>query len=316
MDVLTHHRFRRWVTRALRLGLCAKLLVACEAPSAPESLFESQEMSAEMVNNSGTDESDVDADRELEYLSTVEGAWVHYSQVSTCVDIGSSLEQYNRSLYTVRVTEREHGALLERWEACEIDLTPVISVRARVPEALRSSVYPLETKGGLIVGQAPSQRYQSAPIVELWGVEMEQALIESMPDSAEDERIYDMDEDDRVGVTLEIGDACLAYMAQRRITTYQGTFTAPDTIEGEALSVTEQFIIDASAPICKTSYQTRSNPARSHFERIRVDGRGGSINLDLDGDGDVSCEELSVGRDLLFIERLEITDLDNMSCQR
>ena len=325
MDILKHHlqgihSLRDdYQAKDLPPLLCtclALLIFSCDAPEAPKSLFNTQEVSQISGEESNTLTGGENEQAMVEFIPSLEGAWVHYSQVSTCVDIGSSLEQFNRSLYTVQVVMSDHGALTEVWEACEIDLTPVISVRARVPEALRGRVYPIETTGALVVGQPPSQRYISAPLAEIWGIEMSAPLIDPMPTTPEDDRIYDMDEDGQVGVTLEIGDACLAYMTQRRITSFHGEFTAPDTIEGEALSVTEQYIIDASAPICKTSYQTRSNPSRSHFERIRIDGRGGSINLDLDGDGAVSCEELSIGRDALFIERLVITELDQESCRR
>lgn len=287
---------------------------SCEAPQPPESPFQNRDDT--QVAGEQVEEPQAGEEREVEYVPSLEGAWIHYSQVSTCVDLGSSLEQLNRSLYTVQVSMTDHGGLIETWEACEIDLTPVISVRARVPEALRKRVYPIETSEGLIVGQPPSQRYSSAPLIELWGLDMSAPLTDPMPSSPEDTRIFDMDEDGQVGVTLEIGDACLAYMTQRRITYYHGVFTAPDMIEGEAHSVTEQYIIDASAPICKTSYQTRSNPARSHFERLRVDGRGGALNLDENGDGAVSCEELSTQRNVLFIDRLVISELDQQSCQR
>ena len=289
---------------------------ACQPPSPPMSQFEEIESNPSMGGEDTRAGSDGQDQTPLAFQERLDGAWLHYSQISTCVDIGSSLEQYNRSLYTVQVTQSEHGGLLERWEACEIDLSPVISVRAQVPEALRQSVYPIETDAGLVIGLPPSQRYASAALIELWGVEMENPLLDPMPKDTDDERLYDMDLDGEVGGTLRIGDACLAYMAQRRVTHYHGVFTAPDTIEGEALSITEQYIIDASSPLCKTAYQTRSNPNRSVFKRLRIDGRGGAINLDLDDDGSVSCDELSIGRNELFIERLAIIELDHSNCQR
>ena len=284
---------------------------ACQAPEVPNTGFEPQQITE---NNESNELQNGEGNRSLSYQATLDGYWVHYSQVSTCVEIGSSLEQYNRSLYLVHVTQSTHGALSERWEACEIDLTPVISVKAQVPEALRDSVYPIDTRGGQVVGSPPNQYYTSGAFLELWGINMEDPLIDPMPFTSDDRRVYDMDEDGEVGVTLQIGDACMAYMVQRRITHYYGDLTAADRIDGEALSVTEQLIIEASAPICKTAYQTRSNPKRSHFSRIRVDGLGGAVNLDINDDGTVDCTEVQMARNQLFVETLMITELDHDQC--
>jgi hypothetical protein len=256
-----------------------------------------------------------DETRELTYQETLDGVWAHYSQASTCVDIGSSLEQINRTLYRVKLTQKPHGGITEEWEACEIDLTPVISVQVRVPERLRQSLYPLTTNAGQVVGSPPQQLYVSGPVVELWGVAMDEPTLDPMPVDADDERIYDMDGDGEIGTTIQIGDTCQAYMVQRGQTSYSGVLTAPDVVEGEALSVTEQLIIEASSPLCKTSYQTRSQPDRSFFKRVRIDGRGGSLNFDLDDDGDVSCEELMMGRDALFDQYFEAQEVDDESCR-
>ena len=176
----------------------------------------------------------------------------------------------------------------------------MINVQARVPEALRQSVYPLTTQQGLLVGNPPQQIYNSGPVAEIWGVQFDNPLIDPMPSLVDDERIYDMDEDGELGVTLYIGDTCLAYMTQRRITHYQGELVEPDEIRGEALSTTEQYIMEASAPICKTAYQTRSNPNRSQFARIRIDGQGGAMNFDENQDGKVDCTELLSQRERLL----------------
>jgi hypothetical protein len=299
-----HHLYQVFIVVAMTLN-------ACEAPPPPQGHFETQ--TSIFMGGQEQNQADDEA-RKLSYQSALDGDWVLFSQVSTCVDIGSSLEQYNRSLYLIHVTQSAHGGLTEVWEACEIDLTPVISVRAQIPEALRQSVYPLETRRGQVVGTPPEQRYTSGALLELWGVVMDEPLIDAMPTTPADERLFDMDEDGEAGVTLQIGDACMAYMAQRRITHYHGQMIAPDRIEGEALSVTEQYIIDASAPICKTSYQIRSNPARSHFSRVRVDGRGGAINLDINGDEKVDCTEVQAARNQLFVETLILIELDHDAC--
>lgn len=294
------------------LSLSSITSISCNMPSTPQGHFEAQtveEASAGTIN-----EAQAGVPAMLNYQETIDGYWAHYSEVSTCVAIGSSLEQINRSFYLVKVEQSPHGAVQESWEACQIDLTPVISVQARVPEALRQSVYPFTTQQGLLVGNPPQQIYNSGPVAEIWGVQFDNPLIDPMPSSVDDERIYDMDEDGELGVTLYIGDTCLAYMTQRRITKYQGELVEPDEIRGEALSVTEQYIMEASAPICKTAYQTRSNPNRSQFARIRIDGLGGAMNFDVNQDGKVDCTELLSQRERLFPGRLQVMEVDHEAC--
>ena len=332
MDVLTHHKALSaslsvssntslssplGVSLTLFLSILAVSSAGCDTPDAPPSAFEPQRINTG-GDTSGGESASSGAQLtlgELSYQESLEGMWVHYSQVSTCVDIGSSLEQFNRSLYLVELNELPHGGIIETWEACEIDLTPVITVQARVPERLRASVYPLETRSGQVSGAPPEQFYVSGPLIELWGVSMDDPRVDPMPVDADDERISDTDGDGQVGVTLSLGDACEAYMIQRRQSSYTGSLTAPHLIEGEILSVTEQLILDASAPLCKTSYQTRSHPERSIFTRVRVDGRAGSFNLDADQDGTVSCDEVLAARNVLFDQIFELREVDDSSCQ-
>ena len=229
---------------------------------------------------------------EVEFTRSPNGVWAHWSEVSTCVDIGQSIEQINRTLYRVEIEATPQGTLRETWQACQIELTPVISVQAQVPEPLRQSVYPFEHRSAQQIGLPPDVTYLSGPVIETWGVELNDSLLDEMPTELDDERIYDQDQDEKPGVTLQIGQACEAYMLQRRITRYVGQFTQGDQIEGRAYSTTEQKILDASSPLCKTAYQTRSNMERSRFTRIRVDGQAGSLNLDLDEDGEVKCTEI------------------------
>jgi len=244
-------------------------------------------------------------------LPSLDGTWLHLSEVSTCVDLGSSIEQLNRTLYLVHSEQRAHGALVERWEACEIELTPVISIQASVPEALRASVYPLETDMGQTVGVGLERRYSSGALVELWGVRLERPASDPFPTAPDDERILDLDADGHPGATLLVGSACEAYLAQRRVTHFVGQQVAFGRLEGEALSSTEQLIVDASSPICKTPYQTRSHPARSRWTRVRVDGASGAPSYDLNEDGEVSCDEVRSARADLF----ELLTPDDSSCR-
>ena len=270
----------------ISLFACLFLNLSCTPPNPNQnSLFENQqiEKQADMrIFKAG----------EVEFTDTPEGVWAHWSEVSTCVDIGQSIEQINRTLYRVDIEATPQGTLKETWQACQIELTPVISVQAQVPEPLRQSVYPFEHRSAQQIGLPPNVTYLSGPVIETWGVDLADPLLDEMPNEADDDRIYDQDQDEHLGVTLQIGQACEAYMLQRRITRYVGQFTQGDQIEGQAYSTTEQKILDASSPLCKTAYQTRSNTERSRFIRRRIDGQAGAINLDTNEDGEIKCTEI------------------------
>lgn len=289
------------------ISLC---LLSCEAPEAPDSQFSAQKI--EETDIAAMTELAVGDNRDsIPPLATLDGTWVHLSEVSTCVDLGNSIEQINRSLYLVQSEQQSNGALIEHWEACEIELTPIITIQASVPEALRQSVYPIETHNAQSSGVGLSRRYSSGPLVELWGLTMEEATTDPFPTEADDQRILDLDADGYPGVTLFIGGACEAYLAQRRVTHFIGRQVAFGRLEGEALSNTEQLIIDASSPICKTPYQTRSNPERNRWVRERVDGVGGARNYDLNADGVVSCDEIRLATSELF----EVMTPDDQTCR-
>jgi hypothetical protein len=305
LTISSKHRLR-----AL-LFLCGiSNLAGCTSPQPPKSEYPSREVPEER------DPSDpLLTEGERVYLPTLNGQWLHYSQISTCVEIGSSLEQLNRSLYLVSVEQLEHGGLIESWRACDIDLTPVLTVQARVTQSVKDSVYPIVSDRGQTAGLYAEQVYLSGPIAELWGVNMDHSSIDPFPTEASDPRIFDSDGDGNPGVTLLVGSACEAYIIQRRLSQYAGHFVQPDRIEGEAISVTEQLVADASQAICKTPYQTRSNPSGSRFTRLRVDGRGGAINLDLDEDGTVTCAEVVSRREVLLESSFEVLEVDDASCR-
>ncbi len=285
----------------LYMILIVPLFYACDAPPAPDTSKQipNQQIQEEQMIQIMTGEKI--------YLPTITGTWLHYSQTSTCVDLGRSIEQLNRTLYLVETTQQDHGVLSEKWQACQIELSPIIGIQAKIPPSLQASVYPVNTEQGLVIGKLDHIKYQSGPLVELWGANFEHPMSDPFVISSDDPRIEDKDMDGNIGVTLEIGSACKAYMVQRNISFAQGIFVEEDRIKGDILATSEQTILDASAPLCKTKYSTRDQPERSIFERVRIDGQGGSVNLDLDGNGKIKCEEVIEAKDQLF-DRLALND--------
>lgn len=282
---------------------CFVLLLSCSADTANHA-FEPQTQKTSSNEDLGINVEQTEAF----YLESLSGTWLHWSEVSTCVKIGEAhLEQINRTLFLVDVEHLAHQNLIETWTACQIELTPVFGQQARIPDALKNSVYPLTTLYGYALGANQETQYTSGPMSEIWGLSLENETIDDMPTMIDDPRIIDQDKDNQPGVTLEIGDTCQAYLTQRRITHYLGSFVKADEISGMALSQTEQFIVDASSGFCKTPYQTRANPQRSHFKRFRIDGKGGALDLDVNQDSILTCDEILPYKTALF-QIMEVND--------
>ena len=72
-----------------------------------------------------------------------------------------------------------------------------------------------------------------------------------------------------------------------------GTFTAPNQIDGDSVTVTDSNVLGSSEPLCGVDPRITANDRHSRFRMVRVDGAGESIDLDVDGDGVVTCAEVS-----------------------
>lgn len=310
----------------------ALVFAACAPEANVEGNFDDQQVGT-VDGGSGDSVGDVDA----QIVPTIDGTWLHYHQMSTCVDLGqASVELVNRTLYIVESEESadEFGTLTERWTACDIELSEVFGLLPRITPALLEHGFPFETRQGLVTGTSIGARYASGAVPELWGLEMDEPASEPMPSnddctrvpgdasavSCDDDRIIDMDRDGNPGATLRFNDGvCEAYVVQRTTNFFQGQFVRPDRIEGNpdgpfggAVGVTGQVVLDATTSFCTTEYETRSNDAFSGWARQRIDGRGGALNLDANGDGSITCDEVVDAGPQLFARRANNDD----SCER
>ena len=297
---------------AMVLGACAPT----EGPS--QTGFEDQ------VADLGVDvgsSSELTRDTEAQQVERLSGTWLQYSQLSSCVDVGSqSFDTYSRTIYLVDVEHDDFGVTRETWRGCDIDLTPLLNLQGVLKTENLETIFPVVTVGGLATSTAVGGGYASAPMAELWGLDLEDPVNDEFPSGPDDSRIIDSDGDGHPGATLVFGtNVCDAYLFQRTSTIYSGSFVAFDRIEGTAVSTTEQVIIDATTMFCKTRYDSRPNDSRNIFARQRVDGAGGSIDLDLDGDGEVTCSEVQGEHEnftpvtAALFDRI---DLDDSVCSR
>lgn len=310
------------------------LVGACVPESGGEGLFDAQQLGrADVVDDGGLLPGEIEA----VVVPELDGTWLHYHQMSTCVDVGQgSFELVNRTLYIVETTESadDFGTLQESWTACDIELSPVLGLTPRLPEGQYTFGYPFTTEQGLVTGTAVGSRYASGAVAELWGLTMTEPVSEPMPSLADctrvpgspsavscaDDRVIDMDQDGLPGITLTFNDGvCQAFVVQRTTNYFQGEFVRPDRIEGNpsgpyggAVGYTGQVILDATTPLCTTTYSTRSNDAYSGWARQRIDGLGGSLDLDTNADGVIECDEVVDVAPSLFNRRPS----NDVQCER
>lgn len=265
------------------------LLAACQ-PEATEGLYGPQGQDVD----AGADLPDLPnqpGGQNLVDFTDMDGTWAQVRDFSTCVAVAGVTETRSRTLLRVQVRQ-EGRRLIETQEVCSLRTTPVLGVETVIPEAVFLNSNPRHGESFLF-GRRPGGLYQSGPVPSTWGLALEDPLTDEMPagDDPEDERIIDSDRDGQPGATLKLGgDFCDLWVVQRDVASMSGTLQADGSIEGSGTTVTDQVVLGASNEFCGQSFATTPNPGGGYFKMVRVDARG--VNLDTDGDGEVSCQEI------------------------
>ncbi|MEE2789845.1 MAG: hypothetical protein VX589_21065, partial [Myxococcota bacterium] len=172
-----------------------------------------------------------------------------------------------------------------------------LDLRTVVPRPLTDGL-PTRDVSGFLVDRSPGSAYVTEAFSDLWGVSV-LANSESLPDSSDDERVVDQDEDGQPGVTLKVtndsGDEiCEVYVVQRTIFQLEGTVVSRRRVSGEVRSTSSKTVLASSAALC-ASGDIAPSFAPSRFFLVRIDGREEGIDLDEDMSGRVDCDEVRSG---------------------
>lgn len=220
---------------------------------------------------------------------TMDGTWLVVHESSLCI-IG--VEQVSTSDYLVEITQ-EGFSLKEKRRLCAVDLSPVLGLTVTVPAAAFESVDFVQLDRGVLTGLAQGAGYTSSLEVALWGMQLKEPYAEVLPTSVDDVRVLDADEDGFPGVTFDVGEGtCQRYAVQRQLIQYQGTFMTPHRVEGTSVALTEAVALDGSSALCKSAPALLPNDRYNRFIMVRVDGRGGTFDADVNGDGEITCGEI------------------------
>lgn len=240
---------------------------------------------------------------------TMQGTWLMLHEGSTCV---INDEQLTHAWYIVEIDEIDR-VLRESRRLCRVDLSPILGLRVLIPEAVRDSIDFIDVDRGYASSLRVGGSYSSSTEVALWGLDLENPLEDTLPAEATDPRVIDGDNDEQPGVTFEIENStCRRYQGQRQIIRYDGVFVTPNALEGTSINLTDIKVYGSTEPLCGIAPPVISNDAHSRFKMVRVDGAGGALDLDQDGDGKISCAEAAPA----FDEVLTIRSADRANCAR
>lgn len=220
-------------------------------------------------------------------VGSLNGTWLLVHEQSSCI---LRQEQLALTDYLVEI-EQTGQSLRERRRVCALTLSPVLGLSITVPEAAYRTIDFVEIDRGIISSAQTGGRYSSSTEVGLWGVTLEDVLEDPLPREADDPAVKDADEDGNPAVTFLVGDSCARYNVQRQVIRYDGSLVAPNRVEGGSTSITEAVALGSSRPICGSSPSLQVNDRFNRFVMVRVDGLGGAYNADVNGDGQISCEE-------------------------
>ncbi len=271
------------LTGPLSFIVVALGLAACE-PTPMPSGFDAQTFDSVTTDAvaPGSDATATGAD--------LSGIWVLVTDWSTCVAIGDEIELRNYELSRVEIVQ-DGMQLREFRQDCSISNTPILGMTTVVPLVVLQTAG-LMKSSAFFPAHGPDAPYTGGVEVQAWGLNFPSGNpeTEAMPADANDPRVVDSDGDGHPGVTLKVGGVCDLYAVQRAVMERTGKMNSDGSLSGEATRHVMQVALGASQGFCAQPFATVSNQISNKWKLLRVDKQG--MNLDQDGDGDVSCSEI------------------------
>ncbi|MCA9544853.1 MAG: hypothetical protein KC613_10700 [Myxococcales bacterium] len=256
------------------------------------------------------------------------GTWAVFIEDRKCLSaVGAKVENIIWSWFRVEVVDARAPddtgvrVLRQTGELCTQELSPLIGgLRTIVPDAVVNAL-DVQPWGAFLQGSAAGSGYLTSEWLDLWGAEGVSPG-EPVPSEVDDPRVIDLDGDGNPGVSFVVGnaaggEACRVFVVQRTKYEMTGVVVDSSRIEGAVDSVIEQNVLDSTSPLCGGSNEYVVSPSPSRFVMIRVDGKGGGLDLDLNDDGTVDCAEIAEGQQILMgggmVQRV---DPDNEVCRQ
>jgi hypothetical protein len=277
--------------------ITALSLTACE-PSVGEAVFDDQTLDA------GSDvQGDAIGTVSGRGAGTMTGTWVNIHEQSLCVTFIARPEEALNVTFEVVEMEQTGNRVTETREVCSLDVGPLFGFSNTFPQAAARSVNPIVVEDSFVSGLDIGGSYASGTELQLFGLDMPDGwdyLEGELPTEPDQAGVFDGDGDGNPGITLLVQNSCEMYVIQRSAIRYLGTFTTPNQIDGKSITFQNQNLMGTSEVLCSANREIYPNDRSSRFRMVRADGLGGSLNLDADGDGDVTCDEVVARKNELW----------------
>jgi len=195
---------------------------------------------------------------------------------------------------------------------CQVTLPPVTSVAGTVttetPPAFLAAL-PVVTDETTLTSRALGAPLLPPESLVVVGAELANPRTDPLPTSPDDERVRDDDEDGEPGVTVISslgGEQHATYRNRGQLMGRVQSSTRIDgSIPGELIAVTETSVLGVG-----NSFLPVTTPLPGIFEMVRVDGAYGSIDVDGDDDGTITCTEIVDAAVLVFTLTAPVTPAD------
>ena len=301
-------QFMRWLLPFLVLSQ-----FACDAPNPPVGLFDGVE---DVQNESEVGETDTPGDStgqetNHQYFHPT-GIWAFLDVTSDCEFVLSKgFEVLSYSIGVARFEPIDNYEFKEVRTTCVMKETPLLGQESVYSQSLIDALNP-SIVYAMVNGFTEGSTYLQAPVLDLWGIKLKDPWHDTMPTSKDDPRIFDLDRDGHPGVTIHVGTMCDVYLVQRSVSYVEGAVVSATHMRANKSSHAEVFRIGATNDLCMTENVDVPKPAYSYLVLKRIDGKDGSVDLDLNGDGEVGCDELIRGLDKI---QLGVPKADNSHCR-
>ncbi len=303
-----------------RLLLTTALLAACSVERGT-GRFDDQHVTDAGADGGGPVAGDA---APPEDLSSPAGTWMLFLENSTCLRaLGQNKEQIIWTWYTVDIEDLGPGGgdgerrLKQNLRFCTQEVSAAIAnLKTYVPDRIAEFLPPAKLEA-ILAGPTPGDRFFSTELFETFGLRTI-GLDEPLPTTASDERVFDQDEDGHPGVTLVLGtDLCEIYIVQRTRTRLSGEVVDGIRVEGTFSADLDKVVLEATQSLCATANEVTPSLLANRFVLVRIDGRNGAYDFDLNDDGDIGCDEIRDAR-LFFAEAGTATprDPDPAACEQ
>jgi hypothetical protein len=197
-------------------------------------------------------------------------------------NVDDELVTHTTQVVALARTEQDGSAAHLTIVPCAVDL-PAVDFTPTLQPGVIASLQPVLTSAEVYFDPDGRPRMDADPTAIVAGVDLDDPLLDSMPEDPDDDRYFDQDGDDRPGISVSVS-AFTVFAAARVLFALTGDIAADGTIEGDADADLDFEILGDTIPFVDARDRAQESAANS--EVLSSEHRFSMIPL-----LDASCEE-------------------------